>query len=107
MRGLITRSKMKAMSDKRKAKQAGRAACVRITMARANYRCEPKLKGICEVRATDTHEYCSRAQGGDPNDPDNTFATCRACHDWIHTHPFEAADMGLLRNLKREAQRHG
>ena len=46
--------------------------------------------------STDVHEVLTRARGGDILDPMNVKAICRRCHDWIHEHPADALDLGLL-----------
>jgi len=50
----------------------------------------------CRRRAVDIHEPLTRARGGSILDPANTVAVCRTCHDWIHTHPVAATELGLL-----------
>jgi 5-methylcytosine-specific restriction endonuclease McrA len=46
--------------------------------------------------ATDAHEIVSRARGGSTTDPANIALLCRACHNWITTHPGGATDEGWL-----------
>jgi len=50
----------------------------------------------CFGYSTDVHEVLTRARGGDILDPMNVKAICRRCHDWIHDHPADALDVGLL-----------
>ena len=56
----------------------------------------------CTTRAVDIHEPLTRARGGSILDPANTVAVCRACHDWIHTHPESATRLGLLASNRPE-----
>lgn len=51
----------------------------------------------CHGWAKDIHEPLTRARGGDILDPHNTVAVCRNCHDWIHSHPKAATQLGLLK----------
>jgi hypothetical protein len=56
----------------------------------------------CGGRSVDIHEPLTRARGGSILDPANTVAVCRACHDWIHTHPESATRLGLLTSNRPE-----
>ncbi len=60
------------------------------------------MKGqtICQGKAVDIHEPLTRARGGSILDVDNTVALCRSCHDWIHEHPREATQLGLLKRMQ-------
>jgi len=46
----------------------------------------------------DPHEPLTRARGGSTTDPANLQWICRPHHDWIHYHPEDAYDLGLLRH---------
>lgn len=48
--------------------------------------------------AVDVHERLSRARGGNYLDPVQSHAMtiCRACHDWVTTHPAKATAARLL-----------
>ena len=46
----------------------------------------------------DIHELKSRARGGSIIDVNNLVALCRACHNWITTHPAEATAEGWLKH---------
>lgn len=50
----------------------------------------------CTNRSYDVHERISRARGGSILDPSNVLAICRPCHSWVHDHPAEATELGLL-----------
>lgn len=52
----------------------------------------------CALVSCDLHEPLTRARGGSVLDPENTVAVCRPCHDWIHNHPAQATEIGLLRS---------
>lgn len=100
-------TRIKPVSEKRKARQPLRDACRDAVLKRAGRRCEVKLDDICTREATDVHEILTRAQGGDETDPANCLASCRACHMHLHNHPAEANALGLIYSKKYEAQRHG
>lgn len=51
---------------------------------------------ICRRTPDDVHEPLTRARGGSITDPENMVVICRACHDWVHTHPEAATSVGLL-----------
>jgi len=64
-----------------------------------------RSEGLCEAcwprglplrPATTKHERIMRSAGGDPLDVENCLAVCNECHTWIHGHPTEATEMGLL-----------
>ena len=50
----------------------------------------------CQRWSSDIHEPLTRARGGSILDASNTIAVCRNCHDWIHTHPERATNLGFL-----------
>lgn len=59
-------------------------------------RCQARV--TCRgARAVDVHERLSRARGGDILDPiqAHMMTVCRACHNWITTHPAEAEALRL------------
>lgn len=51
--------------------------------------------GICGG-PLDVHEPKTRARGGNYLDPDECVLLCRKHHDWVHDHPTEATELGLL-----------
>ena len=89
--GLKRTSELAAMSKRAKAKVAARRALVkRLLLER------PVCQACHKARSTDVHERITRARGGSILDPSNCLAICRRCHDWIHDHPKEALERGLL-----------
>lgn len=50
----------------------------------------------CGLKVVDVHELHTRGRGGDILDDGNCVAVCRPCHDWIHAHPTQAGELGLL-----------
>lgn len=55
----------------------------------------------CAGRAADGHELLTRGRGGSIVDVENVIPVGRLCHDWITTHPREAAELGLVRTASR------
>lgn len=99
--GPIARSSpINQVSKKRRKVLAERRQFVIDTLAR-HPRCEagPRVQDRahrCQGTPSDVHEIQTRARGGSIVDPDNVVAVCRACHDWIHSHPAQATTLGLL-----------
>lgn len=84
------RKRVKPQSAKRQADMKVRRGVVAELLAETP-RCPARLR--CNgARTTDVHERLSRARGGSITDPrhGHMVALCRACHDWITTHPAEA-----------------
>jgi hypothetical protein len=44
----------------------------------------------------DVHEPARRSQGADPTDPDQCVLLCRQHHSWVHAHPAQSYELGLL-----------
>lgn len=57
-------------------------------------RCEAALPG-CGGPSCDVHHRAGRYGGNYLNEATWT-AVCRPCHDWIHSHPKDARERGLL-----------
>ena len=51
----------------------------------------------CTGLSSDIHEPLTRARGGSITDPENMVAICRPCHNWVHGHPLESEEIGLLK----------
>lgn len=87
------RARVRATSRKRQAAAPVRRALVARMLAETP-RCPARL--CCHGAPTvDVHERLSRARGGSITDErhGHMVALCRACHDWITTHPAEAERM--------------
>jgi hypothetical protein len=93
------RKPIRSVSAKRKASFRARAECRRIVMERCGRACEacPKVEpgGLLRV-AVHVHEILPRSAGGDITDPANCLGVCERHHQWIHEHPIEARQLGLL-----------
>lgn len=59
--------------------------------------CQIHISGICTTYSTDIHHTHA---GGDRDKyylEESTWkGTCRMCHGWVHTHPKESRELGLL-----------
>ena len=96
------KTRLSPMSDKRRKVSVARREFVAEVLSHRT-RCEAGsvIRSVdtdhrCFGYSTDVHEVLTRARGGDILDPDNVRAICRRCHDWIHDHPADSLDLGLL-----------
>ena len=70
-------------------------------LARALYRCEARCSSWCadlekpNAYGLQAHHRLRRQHDG-PNTPENLVAVCPDCHAWIHGHPDQAYQLGLL-----------
>ncbi len=89
----LTRTPLRKVSSKR-----GRAlreyTCKRRTFLETHTTCEIGRKGICTHRAGEVHHVHGR--GPNLNAVGTWLAVCRCCHDWVHTHPGQARQLGFL-----------
>lgn len=91
------RKPMKRISDRRRLQQAIYTTRRGLFLA-AHPICEaviPKTD-ICSMVSQDVHHKAGRT-GTNFLDESTWMATCRECHDWIHTHPGQARELGLLK----------
>ena len=58
--------------------------------------CEVNMTGLCTQKSTDVHHVAGRI-GSLLLDETQWIAVCRACHDFIHTHPKDARERGWLK----------
>jgi len=79
----MNRVRIKPISKKRR-EQLRKEALLKIELLdRARGRCE-KCGNLPDWRGLSKHEIKSRAQGGDPLDPDNCEMLCGGCHSLEH-----------------------
>ena len=57
--------------------------------------CTATISNICTYYTTDVHHKDGRVEDKLTDETD-WIAVCRACHMWIHEHPREARELGLL-----------
>ena len=48
----------------------------------------------------DPHHILPRGRGG-PDTAENLACLCRAHHDWVHAHPAQGYDLGLLKKSEK------
>lgn len=87
---------VKPVSDKRRKAMEVRRGVVRELM-RLHPWCQAGVLCGGRARSVDVHERLSRARGGSITDPDHghMVTVCRACHDWVTTHPADAERLRL------------
>lgn len=69
----------------------------RVPFLEQHSRCQASLTGICTHYSTDVHHTKGGSERGISFlDQESWLAVCRACHQWIHEHPRQAREMGLL-----------
>jgi 5-methylcytosine-specific restriction endonuclease McrA len=112
---LILRVLMKRTSLKRSTKRLMRyKTLAAIASGRLSY--EEELDALRPALMARCHEWCEtemwvhsgpwrgrlephhklrRSQGGQ-NTMENVIMVCRPCHQWIHAHPCQAYELGLL-----------
>lgn len=83
------RKPLSVVSNKRAKENRERTKVLRDTFG------ESPLCARCGKPADDAHELLSRARGGSIVDPANIKPLCRACHDWVTTHPAQAETEGF------------
>ena len=90
----VKRQKPIAPRSSKRAKQEREYLKKRSSYLLSSPLCKAKLQNICTTHATDVHHMQGRI-GNLLTDETKFLAVCRACHDWIETHPIEAKEMGF------------
>ena len=84
---------MRAVSDRRRRRDAVYPARREQVWARGNGMCE-----FCHMAAmTDVHHIAGRG-GDDPHRMENLIGLCRGCHERAHGEPVWARSVGLMRS---------
>lgn len=98
----MKRSRIKPMSDKRRAAIGELAAARTVVIGRAYGRCEANTPA-CPTREHEgvhVHHVKQRSAGGG-HTPDNLLLVCEKAHGYIHNHPAESFERGwLVRGLQ-------
>jgi hypothetical protein len=104
---MVKRTRLRPVSEKRRATFAARAECVRIVTERdrtcrfpvrleaALMRSEVRKEDLACWGPLDVHEPIHRSQGADPTDPNQCELVCRGHHNWLHDHPVFAKILDL------------
>ena len=80
---------LRRMSKKREAEYKEYLRLRRFFMA------ENRICQVCFARGSkDVHHKAGR--GRNLNNVETWCAVCRPCHNWIHNHPKQARELGLL-----------
>lgn len=87
----MKRTRMKPVSEKRKAANERRAA-LRADHLRRN----PYCRRCVKRKAVHIHEPWLRSRGGPIDDERNFCGLCEGCHTWVHDNPREAQRRGFL-----------
>lgn len=94
----LLRRKIPKRSEKRK-KQDLAYKALREAYLKTHPECEANIPGVCS--GDPAHEIHHTYSGKDREkyylDTTTWKAIERSCHDWIHAHPLEAREMGLLK----------
>jgi hypothetical protein len=91
LRTTVRRTPIKPVSDKRRVENRERRRNLTATFGTDPLCVYPD----CARFADDAHEVLSRARGGSITDPANIRPLCREHHNYVTTHPAEAAALGL------------
>jgi hypothetical protein len=94
----ILRKPIAKKSEKRKKQEIAYQALRKVYLA-THPHCEANIPGVCSGEPA--HEIHHQFSGKDREkyflDATTWKAVERSCHDWIHLHPIEAREMGLLK----------
>lgn len=95
----LRRTRLKPMSDKRRAEIPERDRVREQVLRRDNYLCVAAdlVPSVACWGHLDVDEIKPRSDGGDYLNPDDCQSICRAHHDWKHAHHKEALALGLWR----------
>jgi HNH endonuclease len=92
---LKRKTRLKAHSERGLSYEEELKAITPMVLARARHQCEVQLDG-CRWHPQPTPHHRKRRSQGGPNTLRNLLAVCSYCHGWIHQHPAESYDRGLL-----------
>lgn len=88
-----TKQKPLAPRSKKRAKQESEYSNKRKIFMSAHSMCQANISGLCTSTSTDIHHVKGRV-GELLLDESYWMSVCRACHQWIETHPVEATQLG-------------
>ena len=88
-----TNKKPLAPRSAKRAKQESLYSSKRKMFMLAHPMCQANIPGLCTSNSTDIHHVKGRV-GELLLDENYWMSVCRACHQWIETHPVEAKKLG-------------
>jgi hypothetical protein len=91
-----TQRKPIAPRSSKRSQEEKRYAAKRVMFMMEHQLCQVNISGLCTQRSTDVHHKAGRVADL-LVDETEWIAVCRACHDFIHTHPKDAREMGWLK----------
>lgn len=89
-----TKVQLKKVSDKKKKLDALYAKLRKIELEK-HPTCQIHTD-YCTTKSTEIHHAAYRT-GDNFLGVDTWFATCRACHQWVHANPKQARELGFLK----------
>lgn len=92
----MKRTRIRAVSARRRRRDAAYAAARRKVYDRAHDVCEARCTHRCEIVGTEVHHIAGRG-GPDPHRLDNLLLCCAHCHRFIHDQPALAYERGWMR----------
>ena len=91
-------SGLRPVSPRRVEERALYEHAVRQVLARDHWQCTASMVPLACSGRLDPHHVIPLSRGGPRSDAANIRPLCRAHHRWVHEHPLEAAELGLLRS---------
>ena len=93
--GLKRTTPVKAVSKRRRQRDAGYGAAREAVFERARGLCEANVSPLCRRACEQVHHKAGRG-GADPHALSNLLGVCAPCHGWIEQHRQAAYALGLL-----------
>lgn len=92
-----TKQKPLAPRSPKRAKQEKEYSSKRKIFMLDNPICQANISGLCTTYSTDVHHVKGRS-GKLLLEVSEWMSVCRACHQWIETHPVEATALGYRKS---------
>jgi len=92
-----TNKKPLAPRSKKRAKQESEYINKRKIFMEEHPMCQANISGLCTMHSTDVHHIKGRS-GELLLEVSEWLSVCRACHQWIETHPVEATALGFRKS---------
>ena len=95
--GFLKRTRLNPIGKKARQRMKDMAESRPIVYDRSGGRCEARVAPDCNGKAEHPHHKQMRSASGS-DEPSNLVMCCHCCHFWIHLHPKEAMERGLLKS---------